>query len=61
MPFLSIGDEITKRTILYKGNSELSGEFVVEDVTVDPDIFRRLIYMSNKNAIQSEARLFIGM
>ncbi|KAK2559373.1 eEF1A lysine and N-terminal methyltransferase [Acropora cervicornis] len=40
------------------GNSELSGDFVVEDVDGDGGHqYRRLIFLSNRNVVQSEARL----
>ena len=39
----------------------MSGDYVVEDVDGDGgQTFRRLIFLSNKNAIQSEARLVTG-
>lgn len=60
-PFLSLGDEINIRTERYRGTSSLSGEFVVEDVDISGDICRRLIFFSNKNLVQSEARLVRGM
>lgn len=60
VPFLSLGGgiEIGSRKIIYKDQSEISGEFVIEDVeTNDNQVFRRLIFMNNQNVIQSEARL----
>jgi len=59
-PFLSLGDEISIRTERYRGVSSLSGEFVVEDVNIDGELSRRLIFLSDKNAVQSEARLVHG-
>ena len=46
--------------MVYTGHSELSGELFVEDVTgaaEDGSTLRRLIFSSNRNLIQSEARL----
>ena len=60
MPFLSLGDDINKRTVCYRGNSQLSGEFVVEDVDVDGEIHRRLVFLSNRNVVQSEAKVVTG-
>ena len=40
-----------------RGKSEISGEFVVEDVTVNGEIYRRLIFFNNPKLIQSEARI----
>ncbi|XP_064615984.1 LOW QUALITY PROTEIN: eEF1A lysine and N-terminal methyltransferase-like [Liolophura sinensis] len=58
VPFLSMGEDIGLRTIQHQGQSPHSGEFVVEDVEGDAgSLFRRLIFLSNQNAIQSEVRL----
>ena len=57
---MSLGDEINIRTERYRGVSSLSGEFVVEDVDVDGVICRQLIFLCNKNAVQSQARLVQG-
>lgn len=61
MPFLSIGEDLGNRVVLHEGNSALSGDYVVEDVAGDSgQKFRRLIFLNNKNVIQSEARLVTG-
>ncbi|XP_018422337.1 PREDICTED: methyltransferase-like protein 13 [Nanorana parkeri] len=58
IPFLSAGGDIGTRTVKFRGRSELSGEFVVEDARGDgTSYFRRLIFLSNQNVVQSEARL----
>ncbi|KAM4023480.1 eEF1A lysine and N-terminal methyltransferase isoform 2-T2 [Anomaloglossus baeobatrachus] len=58
IPFLSAGGDIGIRTVQYRGRSEMSGEYVVEDVRGDgTSYFRRLIFLSNQNVVQSEARL----
>ena len=57
IPFLTIGDDVGKRTIVFEGKSEFSGDYVVEDVSTDGEIYRRLIFLKNKNIIQSESRL----
>lgn len=58
VPFLSIGEDLGNRVVLYEGNSQLSGDYVVEDVDGDGgQKFRRLIFLNNKNVVQSEARL----
>ena len=56
-PFLSVGDEINLRAVRHTGHSEFSGDYVVEDVEVTGQTFRRLVFLSNKNLIQSDARL----
>lgn len=61
VPFLSIGEDLGSRVVLHEGYSELSGDYVVEDVDGDGgQKFRRLIFLSNKNVVQSEARLISG-
>ena len=58
VPFLSAGDDIGSRTVRYRGRSELSGDYVVEDVEGDGgQTFRRLIFLSDPNLVQSEVRL----
>ncbi|KAJ7332732.1 hypothetical protein JRQ81_014912 [Phrynocephalus forsythii] len=58
VPFLSVGGDIGIRTIQHRGTSPLSGEFVIEDVKGDEACyFRHLIFLSNRNVVQSEARL----
>ncbi|XP_045838831.1 eEF1A lysine and N-terminal methyltransferase isoform X3 [Meles meles] len=58
VPFLSVGGDIGVRTVQHQGCSPLSGSYVVEDVQGDDKhYFRRLIFLSNRNVVQSEARL----
>jgi len=62
VPIMSVGggegpDSVGTRSERCRGNSELSGEFVVEDVSVNGDWFRRLIFLHNTNLVQSEAKL----
>lgn len=58
VPFLSVGGDIGVRTVRHCDTSPLSGEFVVEDVKgEDACYFRRLVFLSNRNVVQSEARL----
>ena len=60
VPFLSVGagsDEVGQRIEKCKGNSDFSGEYIVEDVEVNGELFRRLIFLSNRNLTQSEAKL----
>ncbi|XP_062353582.1 eEF1A lysine and N-terminal methyltransferase isoform X2 [Cinclus cinclus] len=58
VPFLSVGGDIGERAVRHCGSSPLSGEFVVEDVRGDGTCyFRRLIFLQNRNVVQSEARL----
>ena len=57
--FLSLGDDIGERKTCFESTSEFSGQFIVEDVTVDDQKFRRLVFLDNRNVIQSEAKLKI--
>nr|CAI5842659.1 unnamed protein product [Callosobruchus analis] len=58
IPFLSLGSDVGHRTIRYEGNSELSGNYVIEDViTESGDKYRRLFYTSSQLVIQSEGKL----
>ena len=60
MPFLSIGDDIGHREVRYRGNSPLTGDFVVEDVTDGEDVYRRLVFLSGVVLVQSQSRLIKG-
>lgn len=57
VPFLSLGSDVVGSwKLVYEGNSEMSGDFVVKDVTRDDNkTFRRLIFLNNQSVIQSEA------
>ena len=58
VPFLSIGDDVGTRKVVHKGCSTYTGDYVIEDVEIDcDDIFRHLVFLSNKNVVQSEAKL----
>ncbi|KFO75398.1 Methyltransferase-like 13 [Cuculus canorus] len=62
VPFLSVGGDIGVRTVRHCDTSALSGEYVVEDVKGDGTCyFRRLIFLCNRNVVQSEARLLAPM
>lgn len=55
--FLSLGADVGERILRFEGTSKFSGNYVVEDVTIDDDKFRRLFYLSSQSVIQSEAKL----
>ena len=61
MPFLTLGDDINTRQIKFRGKSDLSGPFVVQDVTVDGETSRRLIFMDRSHITQSEISMVPGM
>lgn len=62
IPYLSLGSDVGKRETIFQGKSNLSGDYIVEEVTgQDNKIFRRLIFLSNQFVIQSEALVKIGM
>lgn len=61
IPYLSLGSDVGKREVIFKGKSDLSGSYIVEEVTgQDGKILRRLIFLSNQFVIQSEALVKIG-
>lgn len=61
IPYLSLGSEVGNRETIFKGRSDLSGDYVVEEITgEDGKIFRRLIFLSNQFVIQSEALVRVG-
>lgn len=58
IPYLSLGRDVGKRETLVSGFSTISGDFRIEEVEVqDGKVFRRLIFLSNQNVVQSEALL----
>lgn len=58
VPFLSAGEDIGERKVRYEGESEINGKFLVEEVKPgDGAIYRRLIFLSNENLVQSEVKL----
>ncbi|XP_060602078.1 eEF1A lysine and N-terminal methyltransferase-like [Ruditapes philippinarum] len=58
VPFLSVGNSIGWRKVFKSGHSEISGDYVVEEVQGDGNvIYRRLVFLSNQNVVQSEAKL----
>lgn len=61
VPFLSIGNDIGTRKVCKRGQSKMSGDYVIEEVTGDGSVvYRRLVFLSNQNIVQSEARLKTG-
>uniref|UniRef100_H3CAD5 eEF1A lysine and N-terminal methyltransferase n=1 Tax=Tetraodon nigroviridis TaxID=99883 RepID=H3CAD5_TETNG len=58
VPFLSVGGNLGWREEVSRGVSELSGEYLVENVRgKDGELYRRLIFLSNSAIVQSESRL----
>ena len=56
VPFLSLGSEndVGLRQERCRGKSEISGEYVVEDVTVNSQIYRRLIFFNNSKLVSAQ-------
>lgn len=56
-----MGAELGEVHEIWRGESELSGGYVVEEVEAPgaPPL-RRLVFLDNQNVIQSEARLVEG-
>lgn len=61
VPFLSVGENIGKRRVIERGKSDMSGEFVIEEVEVAKETFRRLFFTSSPYLVQSEVRLIPEM
>ena len=58
VPFLSAGaEQVGSRTERCRGRSQISGDYVVEDVQVGSSFYRRLIFLSRPNLTQTEAVL----
>ncbi|CAN8020321.1 unnamed protein product [Ixodes persulcatus] len=58
VPFLSTRDNVGHREVRHSGRSALSGDYLVEDVSLDGDVVvRRLIFLDKPHVVQSEARL----
>lgn len=58
VPFLTVGGNLGWREEVTRGVSELSGEYCVENVKgEDGELYRRLVFLSNANIIQSECHL----
>jgi len=61
VPFLSVGEDKGQRTVQQRGTSEMTGDYVIEDVEAEAGYtYRRLIFLANQNIVQSEARLKHG-
>lgn len=60
IPYLTLGDGVGRRKTVHRSTSELSGELIVEEVDVDGDTFRRLVFMNNQAVVQSEVKLKSG-
>lgn len=60
IPFLSVGTDVGQREVIFKGKSQLSGDFVVEEIIQEGKLMRRLVFLSNQFVIQSEALIKTG-
>ncbi|XP_022691497.1 methyltransferase-like protein 13 isoform X1 [Varroa jacobsoni] len=58
IPFLSAGKAANNRTLIEKNYSPISGDFVIEDVKVGNEIYRRLIFLDRPSVIQTEMRVY---
>uniref|UniRef100_A0A3P9KHG8 eEF1A lysine and N-terminal methyltransferase n=1 Tax=Oryzias latipes TaxID=8090 RepID=A0A3P9KHG8_ORYLA len=58
VPFLTVGGDLGWREEVFRGRSQLSGEYCVENVRgEDGEPYRRLVFLSNSALVQSESRL----
>lgn len=61
IPYLSLGSDVGNREIVHRGKSQLSGDYIVEEVKGENNrLCRRLVFLSNQFVIQSEALLKVG-
>lgn len=61
IPFLSLGSDVGKREIVFQGKSQLSGDYIVEEIDDQSGkTLRRLIFLNNQFVIQSEALIKTG-
>lgn len=58
VPFMTTGDDVGHREIRHQGCSALSGQYVIEDVSLPKGTtVRRLIFLDKPHVIQTEARI----
>ncbi|XP_014231314.1 methyltransferase-like protein 13 [Trichogramma pretiosum] len=57
IPIISEGPDVGNRKLLYTGESDFSGPFVIEDLENESGHFRRLTFLNSKLIVQSEAKL----
>lgn len=58
VPYLTAGEDVGHRQIRHQGVSALSGQYVIEDVSIPKGtVVRRLIFLDKPHVIQTEARL----
>ncbi|KAI9990172.1 hypothetical protein PInf_020598 [Phytophthora infestans] len=57
IPYLTVEEGLGARNIVHQGTSPLSGAYFVEEVQEDSETFRRLVFLSNTNVIQSEVKM----
>ena len=56
-----MGDDVGYRQVQYEGTSQLTGDFIIEDVqNEDKTYSRKLIFRNMINIVQTEARLVNG-
>lgn len=54
--FLSLGKIDVKETRA-TGDSDVNGPWAVEDVRIQNSLYRRLVFLSSQNLVQSEVKL----
>lgn len=61
IPFLSVAADLGSRTEVAKGESKVSGAYIVEDAEGEhKHVYRRLVFLANQNVVQSEAKMKTG-
>uniref|UniRef100_A0A1B6FY48 Methyltransferase type 11 domain-containing protein n=1 Tax=Cuerna arida TaxID=1464854 RepID=A0A1B6FY48_9HEMI len=58
IPFLTVASDLGNVTVIARGESQISGGFIIEDAEgAEKQWYRRLVFLVTQNAVQSEARL----
>jgi hypothetical protein len=60
IPYLSVAADLGERSVVAEGDTSLSGRYFVEDVATEDGVFRRLVFLSNRAALQTEMRMKDG-
>ena len=61
-PVLSLGEGLGSRVVLYKGHSDFSGSYVVEECESEGEgRVRRLVFLNNPRLAQTEVKIVSGI
>ncbi|KAG8277682.1 Methyltransferase-like protein 13 [Homalodisca vitripennis] len=58
IPFLTVAADLGNVTVIARGQSQISGDFIIEDAEgAEKEWYRRLVFLVSQNTVQSEAKL----